>query len=61
MKADPKRKDLANATGIYVRALRDGKWDSVDIAELDKLSLEEWLKDLSKEELIRVIEIIFGH
>lgn len=32
-------------TGIFVRAKNsEGRWDSVDIAELDKESLLVWLK-----------------
>lgn len=42
--ADPNRMVYASATGIYVRAMRGGKWDSVDIGELDRASLLAWLR-----------------
>lgn len=37
-------KGLQDATGIYVRAKRDDKWESVDIAVLTKESLLSWLR-----------------
>ncbi len=36
-------------TGIYVRAKRGEKWDSVDIAELSPESLLEWLRSRGGE------------
>lgn len=44
MKVLKERRQFHGATGIYVRAQCDGKWDSFDIAELDKASLLEFLK-----------------
>jgi hypothetical protein len=41
--ADPERGNLADATGIFCRALRDGRWTTVDIAELDRASLIEFV------------------
>ena len=36
---------LHGLTGIYVRAIgQDGRWDSYDIAELDRDSLDFWLR-----------------
>ncbi len=44
LKVDPSRVGIGQ-TGIYVRALNaEGRWDSVDIAELDKASLLDFLK-----------------
>lgn len=43
---DPKRKaefgDIG--TGVYVRAMDDGKWASVDIIWLTRGSLHDWLR-----------------
>ncbi|QGJ88936.1 hypothetical protein PBI_TEAMOCIL_85 [Microbacterium phage Teamocil] len=45
MRTDPERAALADATGVYVRAQRpDDRWDSVDMAELDRESLIEFVK-----------------
>jgi len=41
--ADPNREHLPE-TGIYVRAKRDLRWDSVDISHLGKDSLLIWLR-----------------
>lgn len=49
-RVDPSR-DISRAsmpetlsTGIYVRALREGRWDNADIFELDIESLREWVR-----------------
>lgn len=47
--ADPNRRVKADATGIYVRAKRANKWDTVDIAELNKASLLAWLRSRGGE------------
>ncbi len=49
MKVDPARlsslvSESGTGTGIWVRALHDDRWDSYDIAALDKKSLLAWLK-----------------
>jgi len=41
---DPSRAIYSSATGIYVRAKRGEKWDSVDIAELNTPSLFAFLR-----------------
>lgn len=51
----------ANATGIYVRAKRDGKWDSVDIAELDRESLDYLLKEHGLIWTSGVVAILLNH
>lgn len=56
---DPDRGHCADATGIYVRAQRDGKWASVDIAELDRASLLAWLRSGGREE--QVVLLLLGH
>lgn len=48
-------------TGIYIRAKKDGKWDSVDIAELDHESLLTLLRSKDKEWVVGVVEIILGY
>jgi len=61
LKVDAKRKDYHDTTGYYVRALRDGEWDSVDIAELTKISLREWLSHRTKTALVTIIVHLLGH
>ena len=50
-------------TGIYVRATKNDKWGSYDIADLEKESLLAWLKsnggDNSTAE--NVVGILLGH
>lgn len=59
---DPDRSDFGK-TGIYVRAKRGEKWDSVDISELSKASLLEWLTSRggSNEWAEGVVLILLGH
>ncbi len=51
------------ATGIYVRALRDGRWGNADIFELDTLSLREWVRSRGEvsEWAMSVIEHLLLH
>jgi len=54
----------AMETGIYVRAINsDGKWDSVDIADLDRPSLMFWLRSRGGENLWAesVVAMLLGH
>ena len=44
MKIDENRKGKFGETGIFVRAKDGDRWTSVDIADLEKDSLLEWLK-----------------
>lgn len=44
LKADPERIHLDGKTGIFVRALAEGRPSSVDIACLDRESLSDWLR-----------------
>lgn len=64
LKTDPNRASFADATGIYCRAIREnGRWDSVDMAELDRDSLvqfvaargpvTDWARD--------IVLILLGH
>lgn len=50
-------------TGIYVRAQRNKKWESVDIAELDAPSLLAWLRSRGGHNPLAedVVGILFGH
>lgn len=42
---DPARDEYDSATGIYVRAMNAaGKWESVDMARLDRESLIQWMR-----------------
>ena len=61
-RADPDRTSLPE-TGIPVRALNaNGSWDAVDIAHLDRESLDAWLR--SRETIdwpVDVVMILLGH
>lgn len=65
-KVDPERYEEIppRYTGIFVRALMpDGKWDSADIAILDKESLLAWLRSRSgnNEWAENMVGILLGH
>ena len=61
LRTDPHRTHLPT-TGIYVRAINtDGRWDSIDIAHLDKASLDAWLRSRDIEWPIAVVKILLGH
>ena len=40
-------------TGIYMRARRDGKWQSLDIAELTRDELTETFRASDKDRVIK--------
>lgn len=46
LRADPHREYEENGmtTGIYVRALRNGHWQSVDMADLDRASVIQFVE-----------------
>ena len=62
---DPAREDHnpdSYLTGIYVRAIRsDGKWGNADIAELNRESLDAWLRSRDSIDWpIGVVMILLG-
>lgn len=61
LKADPKREQNKDMTGIYVRAMDGDKWRAVDIAELTRESLEMWLNTLEKHQLVKMIMVGLGY
>jgi len=67
MKVDPDRWEerelwALESLGVCVRAQTpEGRNESVDIVYLDEESLEEWLKGLSREDLIRLIKKLLQH
>jgi hypothetical protein len=63
LKVDPKRYRKFGETGIFIRATLEGKWKSVDIADLDKESLLAWLKsrDGNNKYAEDVVGILLGH
>jgi hypothetical protein len=67
LKVDNKRYenliDPINNTGIWVRALRNDKWESVDIVFLDKDSLLSWLKSRGGDNRYAedCVGILLGH
>jgi hypothetical protein len=63
LSTDPGRELLEDSvvgTGIYVRAMKAGRWQSVDIYELDKRSLMQWVnsRECFRDE---VICALLGH
>lgn len=63
---DPARvaSGLQGETGIYVRALNGAKWDSWDIACLDRRSLLTWLRsrgDAPRTYAEAVVLALLGH
>lgn len=57
---DEKRENYPG-TGIFVRAIRNEKWDSIDLAHLTKESLLDFLKDKPKDWSINTVGILLGH
>ena len=49
-----------NLTGIYYRVQRDGKWCSVDFADMTLEEQVNILKDSDKETLIRMCIFLVG-
>lgn len=49
-----------NLTGIYYRVQRDGKWCSVDFADMTLEEQVNILKDSDKETLIRMCILLVG-
>lgn len=61
LQADPDRANY-RMTGIYVRAVNTaGKWDSVDIAHLDRESLDAWLRSRGIDWPVWVAMFLLGH
>lgn len=62
-RTDPLRMDRDDSTGIYVRALVDGRAKSVDIACLDSESLRYWLRSRGGYNLWseNVVLALLGH
>ena len=60
-KTDPDRPHHGT-TGIYVRAIgTDGQWGNYDIAELDRESLDSWLRSRDSIDWpINVVMILLG-
>jgi hypothetical protein len=65
LRCDPKRESTpeTTSTGIYVRAMKDGKWESVDIYELDLPSLMLWLRSRGGDNpwAENTVAILLGH
>ena len=64
VKIDQERVNDCGSTGIFVRAQDEsGKWHSVDILQITKESLLEWLKSGGGDNKLaeNTIGILFGH
>lgn len=64
LKVDPAREGNYGYTGILVRAQDGaGRWVNADIADLDKRSLQEWLRSRGgqNEWAESVVHILLGH
>lgn len=63
LRVDHERK-FYSGTEIYVRAIGfDGKWDSVDLAQLDRASVISWLKSRGGDNpwAENTVLILLGH
>lgn len=62
LNVDPARAQIPE-TGIYVRAKKDDRWGSHDIAHLDRKSLYEWLRSRGGDNLWaeNTVLILLGH
>jgi hypothetical protein len=60
LKVDPERIGIGE-TGVFIRAMKDDKWGSYDIAELDKQSLRTLLEAKPQSWSIDLVGIILGH
>lgn len=61
LEADINREHLHEATGVYIRAKREGLWSSCDIAELDRESLGKLLQEKGHQWTIDLVAILLGH
>lgn len=52
---------FGNATGIFVRSVRDGITGSHDIASLDRDSLRAYTSTLSRPALMGLVAMLLGH
>lgn len=48
-------------TGIYIRICRDGKWQSLDIAECTRAETLDFLKSKEKDWLINMLLVFLNH
>ena len=51
---------MSKMTGICSRVERDGKWLSLDLAEMTKAEIEKCIDEFDKPALIRTIVAILG-
>lgn len=58
---DPRRLDVEDETGIYVRAELGGNYGSFDIATLDAASLLRFCHRLDKDGLAIMVALLLGH
>lgn len=49
-------KEIHLETGIFIRAQKDGKWQSLDLSDCTKEQRQKWYEGLTKEGLIRIVE-----
>jgi hypothetical protein len=62
LQADPSRERVPT-TGIYIRAQRDGRWGSYDLAHLTAESVRAWLRRDGDDAAlaINVVCVLLGH
>lgn len=63
-RVDASRRGMYGTTGIFVRAQEvDGSWTSADIADLNRESLDAWLRSRGGENdwAESVVRILLGH
>lgn len=61
LQVDPDRASVPDSTGIYIRAKRDGRLESVDIGCLTRESLWYWLTTLKPDQVRATVLAILAH
>jgi hypothetical protein len=52
---------MKQLTGIYIRALRDGKWESLDVASLTEIEMRDAFALVPKERVIVFLAALAKH
>jgi hypothetical protein len=60
LNCDPNRMDNRSTAGIYIRAKVGERWDSVEIAQLTRASLVEWLSE-EPDRALQVVLLLLNH
>jgi hypothetical protein len=61
LSADPNREQYQDATGVYVRGLKNNQWRSLDIAELSRDDLGAFLHEKGHQWTIDLVALLLRH